>query len=166
MELSESIVELLDKKAEELGPVEFLKRIGKNVFDILGLMAEAANGSEDVRGEISGWDRVIQFKAPGTKTCRLVVAGGKLSAKLGETKKADVTFETNSVEDLMGMLTGAMDGTQMYMSGKLRIEGQLSDAIKFGTIGQLIQKVLTNPKIREIWKLDTEDLAQKLGIKT
>jgi putative sterol carrier protein len=163
--LSEPIEELLDKKVEELGPVEFLRRIGKNVFDLLGLMAEAANSSEDVKGEISGWDRVIQFKAPGIKTCHLIVAGGKLSAKLGETKKADVTFETNSADDLMGMLTGAMDGTQMYMSGKLRIVGQLSDAIKFGTTGQLVQKVLTNPKIREIWKLDPEDLAKKLGIK-
>jgi putative sterol carrier protein len=164
--LSKSIEELLDEKVEELGPVEFLNRIGKNVFDLLDLMAEAANSSEEVKDEISGWDRVIQFKAPGTKACHLVVAGGKMSAKLGETKKANVTFETNSIEDLMGMLTGAMDGTQMYMSGKLKIDGQLSDAIKFGTVGQLLQKVLTNPKIREIWKLDTEDLAQKLGIKT
>jgi putative sterol carrier protein len=65
----------------------------------------------------------------------------------------------------MGMLTGAMDGTQMYMSGKLRIEGQLSDAIKFGNIGQLLQKVLTNQKIMEIWKLAPKDVARKVGIK-
>jgi putative sterol carrier protein len=65
----------------------------------------------------------------------------------------------------MGMLTGAMDGTQMYMSGKLRIDGQLTDAIKFGNIGQLLQKVLTNEKILEIWKLAPKDVAKKLGIK-
>jgi putative sterol carrier protein len=162
--LSESIEEKLDKKAEELGPVEFLKRIGKNVYDLLGLMAVAANGSDDVKSEMSDWDRVIQFKTPGAKTCYLRVAGGKMSANAGMAEVADLTFETNSVEDLMGMLTGTMDGTQMYMSGKLRIDGQLSDAIKFGNIGQLLQKVLTNRKIMEIWKLAPEDVARKLGI--
>lgn len=163
--MSESIEERIDKKAEELGPVEFLKRIGKNVFDLLGLIAEAANSSEDIKSELSGWDRVIQFKAPRTRPLHLTVAGGKMAANVGGAKEAELTFETNSVEDLMGMLTGAMDGTQMYMSGRLRIEGQLSDAIKFGTVGQILQKVLTNPKIREIWKLAPEDVAQKLGIK-
>ena len=147
-----------------MGPVEFLKRIGKNLFDLLGLMAEVANSSEQIKREISDWNRVIQFKSPGTKPCHLIFAGGKLSAKLGGTRKADVTFETSSSEDLMGMVSGILDGTQMYMSGKLKIIGQLSDAIKFGTIGQLIQKDLTNPKIREIWKLDLNELAQKLGV--
>lgn len=77
--LSESIEEKLDKKAEELGPVEFLIRIGKNVYDLLGLMAVAANGSDDVKSEMSDWDRVIQFKAPGAKTYYLRVAGGKIA---------------------------------------------------------------------------------------
>lgn len=52
------------------------------------------------------------------------------------------------------------------MSGKLRIEGQISDAIKFGNIGQLLQKALTNEKIMEMWKLNPKDVARKLGIPT
>jgi putative sterol carrier protein len=165
VKLAESIEERISKKAEELGPVEFMRKIGKNEFDLIGLLATATNSSEEVRNEVSDWDRVIQFKAQGAKTCYLKVAGGKMTAHLGEAGTPDVTFETNSAEDLMGMLTGAMDGTQMYMSGKLRIDGQLTDAIKFGNIGQLLQKVLTNKKILEIWKLAPKDVAKKLGIK-
>jgi putative sterol carrier protein len=164
IELSKSINERISEKAEELGPVEFTKRIGKNEYDLLGLMSAAASSSEEVKSELSGWDRVLQFKAQGAKSCYLKTQGQKITAHMGEAQNPDVTFETNSSEDLMGILTGAMDGTSMYMSGKLRIEGQLSDAIKFGTIGQLLQKVLTNDKILEIWKLDPRDVAKKLGI--
>jgi putative sterol carrier protein len=162
--LSKSINERISEKAEELGPVEFMKRIGKNEYDLLDLLSVAANASNEVKIELSDWDRVLQFKAQGAKSCYLKIAGGKIAAHLGAAQNPDVTFETNSSEDLMGMLTGAMDGTSMYMSGKLRIEGQLSDAIKFGNIGQLLQKILTNDKIMKIWKLDPEEVARKVGI--
>jgi putative sterol carrier protein len=164
--LSEAIEEMLDRKVEEIGPVEFLKQIGKGVFDLLGLMSEVANSREDVQSELSGWDRVIQFKAPGTRPCHLTIAGGKMKARAGEAKRAELIFETNSSEELMGMLTGVMDGTQMYMAGRLIIKGQLSDANKFEAIGQLLQQALTNQKIMEIWKLSPEVVAKKLGLMT
>lgn len=164
--MSKPLNERIDEKAEEIGPVNFMKKIGKNAYDLLELLSVAASGSDEVETELSGWDRVLQFRAPGAKGCYLKIAGGKISAHMGDAQRADVTFETSSAEDLIAMLTGAMDGTSMYMSGKLRIEGQLSDAIKFGNIGQLLQKALTNGKIMEIWKLNPKDVARKLGIPT
>ena len=164
--MSESVEEMLDRKVEEMGPVEFLKRIGKGLFDLLSLMSEVANSREDVQSELSGWDRVIQFKAPGARPCHLTIAGGKMNARAGEAKRAELIFETNSSEELMGMLTGVIDGTQMYMSGRLRIKGQLSDANKFEAIGRLLQQALTNRKIMEIWKLSPEVVVKKLGIMT
>ena len=163
-DLSKSINERIGEKAEEFGPVEFMKVIGKNEYDLLGLLSMAATGSIEVKSELSNWNRVLQFKAQGAKSCYLKTGGGKMTAHLGDAQSPDITFETDSAEDLMGMLTGVMDGTSMYMSGKLRIEGQLSDAIKFGNLGQLLQKVLTNDKILEIWELNPEDVAEKLGI--
>ncbi|WXG44536.1 MAG: SCP2 sterol-binding domain-containing protein [Promethearchaeati archaeon SRVP18_Atabeyarchaeia-1] len=164
--MSESVIERISEKAEEIGPVDFMKKIGKNEYDLLGLVSVAANGSDEVKNELSGWDRVFQFKAHGAKNCYLKISGGRMSACLGDAQNPDVTLETSSPEGMMAMLTGAIDGTTMFMSGKLRIDGQLSDAIKFGNIGQLLQKILTNDKIIEIWKLDPEDLAKKLGIQS
>jgi len=163
--LSKALADKVNKKAEEIGPVAFMRKIGKTEYDMLVLLAEATNRSDEAKSEIAGWDRVLQFKAPGVEPCYLKTAGGRISASKGQHKNPDISFETNTSDDMMGLLTGALDGTQLYMSGGLRIEGALPDAIKFGNIGQLLRNYLTNEKILEILKLKVDDVAKKLGVK-
>jgi putative sterol carrier protein len=163
--LSKALEDKVNKKREEMGPVAFMRAIGKKEYDILTLFAEAGNKSDEMKAELADWDRVLQFKAQGAEPCYLKIAGGKVSANKGQHEKPDLTFETNTSDDMMGMLSGAVDGTQLFMSGGLRIDGPLPDAIKFGNMGQLMQKYLTNEKTLEIWKLKVEDVAKKLEVK-
>jgi len=163
--LSKALAEKVDRKREEMGPVAFMRAMGKKEYDILTLFAEAGTKSDEIKAELADWDRVLQFKAQGTEPCYLKIAGGKMSAHKGQHENPDVTFETNTSDDMMGMLSGAVDGTQLYMSGGLRIDGPLPDAIKFGNMGQLMRNYLTNEKTMEIWKLKVEDVAKKLGVK-
>jgi putative sterol carrier protein len=163
--LSKALSDKINKKAEEMGPVAFIRKLGKSEYDMLGLLAEATNKTSEAKSEIADWDRVLQFKASGLEPCYLKFAGGQVSAHKGQHESPDVTFETNTSDDMIGMLSGASDGTQLYMSGALRIDGPLPDAIKFGNMGQLLRNYLTNEKILEIWKLKPEDVANKLGVK-
>lgn len=65
--MSKPLNERIDEKAEEIGPVDFMKKIGKNAYDLLELLSVATSGSDEVKTELSGWDRVLQFKAPGKR---------------------------------------------------------------------------------------------------
>jgi putative sterol carrier protein len=67
-------------------------------------------------------DAVIQFNI--TQPHFVTIKGGKCVVGAGSAPAADVTL-TIADDDLVGLLTGELNGMTAFMTGKLQIEGDL-----------------------------------------
>merc|ERR1711982_241339 len=70
----------------------------------------------------------------------LDLKNGSGSAKAGEDAKADVTI-TMADADMVAMGEGKLDGMQAFMSGKLKIKGNMMLAQKLGPILEAAKKM-------------------------
>lgn len=89
-----------------------------------------ADLTETVRGKVSGGgiDESVKFDLGDDG--QIFVQGSEVS---NENKDADCTI-TMSAEDLAEMLAGDLDPTAAFMGGKLKVDGDMSVAMKLGSI--------------------------------
>lgn len=78
-------------------------------------------------------DYVFQFNVTDDKTHCLTVKDGACVASEGVNEDANVTFVTDSAT-LLALSDGSLDGMQAFMSGKLRIEGDMMLALKLNEL--------------------------------
>lgn len=99
----------------------------KEFFQVLPgkLDAEAAEGL----------DAVFQFDLSGPEggQYQLVVQDGACSVREGVHPDPHVTFSMSG-EDCLGVLSGRLDGPSVFMSGRLRVSGDLGLAIQLKTL--------------------------------
>lgn len=76
-----------------------------------------------------GFDGSAKFVIEGAGA--VIVDGGGVRAA-DEDDAADVTM-TASVETFQGILTGAVNPAMAFMSGKLRLEGDMGTAMRLGS---------------------------------
>jgi len=81
----------------------------------------------------AGLDLIFQFNIEGNDTYHLVVKDGACSVAEGENADANVTL-IMSPETFEGIATGETDGMQAFMSGQLRVEGDMMLATKLGEL--------------------------------
>ncbi len=74
---------------------------------------------------------VYQFDLSGTNGGRyyLIVKEGACTVASGAHAAPDVTFSMTG-DDCLGVLTGRLDGAAVFMSGRLRVEGDLGLALQ------------------------------------
>ena len=82
--------------------------------------------SKEVVDKVRG---VYLFKITGGKAWTVDLKNGGGSVKEGEQGKADCTI-TIADEDFVGLITGKANGQQLFMSGKLKISGNMALAMK------------------------------------
>lgn len=87
------------------------------VNDLIRKMPEAINP-----GAAAGMRSTIQYKI--TNPMYLVIDDGKCSAHEGVAPAPDVAL-TMTDENLMAMLKGELNGISAFMSGKLKVEGDM-----------------------------------------
>jgi len=109
------------------------------VVDGYKQFVEAANKSAEVKGIITGWDRVVQFIVDGDDDFYIKTEGGTASFTLGVHESPSVTLK-GSEEVFYKMLTRELDQTRAYFAKQYTIEGSMSDAMKFGRIGTAVAK--------------------------
>lgn len=109
--------------------------------DYLTLFLEIANESEDVAEEVEGWDRTFLIKITDGKPFWLKIADGKFSSGKGACEDPDISLEMTS-DTCAGVFSGETDATSAYMSGDLKIQGPLPDAVKFRTLTELVREFL------------------------
>ncbi|WP_419810840.1 SCP2 sterol-binding domain-containing protein [Bacterioplanoides sp.] len=78
-------------------------------------------------------DLIFQFNIEDGDTYHLIVKDGTCTAAAGENDDANVTLIMNS-ETFGGIATGETDGMQAFMSGQLRVEGDMMLATKLGEL--------------------------------
>jgi putative sterol carrier protein len=132
---------MVDKSIKE----KLMAKINDNSFgpadllEYLGVFVDVANESDDIREEADGWDRVLQFKINGIEDFYLTVSDGTFNITKGSTPNPDVTL-TMGDKTAAGIFTGEVDATSAYMSGDLKVQGPLPDAVKFRTITEMVRE--------------------------
>ena len=75
----------------------------------------------------AGRSAVIQYDVnteEGTQTWQVDVADGKCSTSQGASKEPSVTL-TLSAPDFLRLVSGKLNGVQAFMSGKLKLKGDM-----------------------------------------
>jgi putative sterol carrier protein len=97
------------------------------------LLNEHANDAK-MQERIKGWDKVFQFKPSDAAAFYLEIKDGKAQIKEGTSPNASATFIMKS-NDMIDLLGGKLNPVSAFMSGKLRIEGNIFEA-------QMLQSLL------------------------
>ena len=84
-------------------------------------------------GAAAGLDLVFQFNIEDGGVYHLVVNDGTCSIVEGENDDANVTLIMNT-ETFQGIASGDTDGMQAFMSGQLKVEGDMMLATKLGEL--------------------------------
>jgi putative sterol carrier protein len=82
-----------------------------------------------------GLDAVYQFQLSGASGGQyyLAVKDGTCAAEEGAHPGPHVTFSLSDA-DCLGLLNGTLDGTSLYLSGRLKISGDLGLAMRLATL--------------------------------
>ena len=81
----------------------------------------------------AGLDLIFQFNIEDADTYHLIVKDGTCELGQGENDDANVTLIMNT-DTLEGIVAGETDGMQAFMSGQLRVEGDMMLATKLGEL--------------------------------
>ena len=81
----------------------------------------------------AGLDLIFQFNIEDADTYHLIVKDGTCAVAQGESDDANVTLIMNS-ETFKGIASGETDGMMAFMSGRLRVEGDMMLATKLGEL--------------------------------
>lgn len=88
------------------------------VEEIVARIPEAFNA--DAASDI---DATVQYNA--STPFYLVIKDGTCAVETGSADAPDLTLETDDEADMIAMMTGELDGVSAFMTGKLRMDGDL-----------------------------------------
>eukprot|EP00746_Dinoflagellata_sp_MGD_P161215 gnl/MRDRNA2_/MRDRNA2_88277_c0_seq1.p3 gnl/MRDRNA2_/MRDRNA2_88277_c0~~gnl/MRDRNA2_/MRDRNA2_88277_c0_seq1.p3 ORF type:complete len:109 (-),score=26.98 gnl/MRDRNA2_/MRDRNA2_88277_c0_seq1:28-354(-) len=108
--------------------------MSKPIFEMITKAVEA-KGADMVKQAKA----VFQFDLKGKGEWVVDLKNGTGLVKEGKAEKADCTI-TMSEEDFVAMASGKLEGTQAFMSGKLKIKGNMMLAQKLGPIFESARK--------------------------
>jgi len=91
---------------------------------------------EQFKELVKAWNRIFHFEY-GSINLWLKIEDGVLSFGQGKPESPNLKYSL-SIENALKMLTGEVDGTSLYVQGKLSIEGDLGDAQRMGGIQAIV----------------------------
>ncbi|NCF69677.1 MAG: hypothetical protein GWP61_27330 [Chloroflexi bacterium] len=129
--INEEVKEILNEKIQE---GEF------DVVDIpayLTLFCEMGNEIEDLQEEVEDWNRRIHLLLEGLGTFWITVEDGRFATGEGAVENPNLVL-TMSAVDAAQVFAGDKDAKAAYMSGALKVEGELPDAVKMQTLIDIV----------------------------
>ncbi len=102
----------------------------KETFDAMGTRFRA--------DKAAGTNAVIQYDVSGEGggTWHAVIKDGACSVKSGEATTPNLTLQI-AAPDWLDMLSGKQSGQMLFMSGKLKVKGDMGLAMKLGSMFQM-----------------------------
>jgi hypothetical protein len=103
----------------------------------LTLFCEMGNEIEDLQEEVEGWNRRINLVMEGLGTHWLTIEEGRFATGAGAIDSPNVILTLDAMEAAM-IFAGDKDAKASYMSGALKVEGDLPDAVKVQTLIEIV----------------------------
>ncbi len=105
----------------------------KDVLKIFELMKQASAEIDDLKEELEDIDQFVGQMVAEDKDFKWWVKIGDGAFDYGEGAAEDPSFTMSANwETMSGLMSGEVDGTSAYMSGDLKIEGNLQDTMAYG----------------------------------
>lgn len=98
-------------------------------YEVLDDIVKRANQSEKLREQLKGDSRVVQFDVDGGKFVLQIREDGSMRLERGSSESPTVTL-TASGDVMDGILAGKMNGVQAFITGKLKLSGNIMAAQK------------------------------------
>lgn len=105
--------------------------------ELLGQIVGKANENEAVKKEISGFNKVFQFKVTDSTPFYVVIENGSVKMNDGETPTPSAAISgTDAV--LSDMFSGKLDPIKAFMAGQIKVSGDIFSTQKLtGVISKL-----------------------------
>jgi predicted lipid carrier protein YhbT len=137
------IDEALAKEVREMRDKGTMADDPKNVLKIMELMKQASAEIDDLKEELEDIDLFVGLMVVEDKDFKWWVKIGDGAFDYGEGEGDDPSFTLSANwETMAGMMSGEIDGTSAYMSGDLKIEGNLQDTMAYGEYLQFAAETL------------------------
>ena len=105
-------------------------------------LEEIAKVDEDFREDLEDLEGTIQWKIGNIRAYQ-VIEDGKYSFVMdAEAEDPDVTMILEDIDFARQFFSGEVDGTSAYMSGDLKIEGDLQMTMSYGSLADYITDYL------------------------
>ncbi|QHS22706.1 SCP2 sterol-binding domain-containing protein [Virgibacillus sp. MSP4-1] len=101
--------------------------------EVKGIFEEINTALKEDPSYVEGVNAVYQFDLEGEEPYQLVLRGDDSYAKQGTDEEADCTLKMNT-DDFKALSEGNLNGTQAFMSGRLKIKGNMGLALKLQDI--------------------------------
>ena len=122
---------------------ELNEKIQEGEFDVpdipayLTLFCEMGNEIEDLQDEVEDWNRRINLVLEGLGTYWITVEDGRFTTGEGAIENPNLVLTLDAQEGAM-VFSGDKDAKAAYMSGALKVEGDLPDAVKMQTLIEIV----------------------------
>lgn len=105
-------------------------------------LEEIAKVDEEFQEDLEDLEGTIQWKIGNIRAYQ-VIEDGKYSFVMdAEAEDPDVTMILEDIDFARKFFSGEVDGTSAYMSGDLKIEGDLQLTMSYGSLAEYIQDYL------------------------
>lgn len=112
-----------------------------DIAEYLKLFVDLGNENEDVLDEVDGWSKTVVLSLNEGPEYWIRIADNKFST--GEGRPADTNLVLKCKGQVMAnILCGDQDPTAAYMSGALKIEGGVPDAVRMRGLIALVREEL------------------------
>ncbi len=126
---------------------KMVKKLENGEFEVddipeyLTLFASLGNENEDVSDEVDGWNKTVVLSLTEGPEFFIRIAGGKFESGAG--RPADTTLVLKAKSQVVAnILCGDQDPTAAYMTGALKIEGGVPDAVRMRGLIALVREEL------------------------
>lgn len=105
--------------------------------DYITIFCQLGNAIDDLQDEVESWNCKVQIILEGAASYWISIVDGKFTSGQGKIEDAKLTLSATA-EVAAKVFSGEQDGESAFLSGALKMQGDLPDAIKFHELLELV----------------------------
>lgn len=135
--------ESLPKKLAEMKESGTMSSDPKNILVLMELIKQVSLENEDLKEELENIDTVTAQMIVADKNFKWWIKLGDGDFDYGEGEDENATFSmVSDWKTISGVMVGEVDGTAAYLSGSLKIEGNVQNTMAFGDYFEFAMDIL------------------------
>ncbi|NVM30814.1 MAG: SCP2 sterol-binding domain-containing protein [Candidatus Helarchaeota archaeon] len=120
------------------------------VFIMAKGLEELSKIDEEFQEEIEDFEAILQWNIASDIRMYLAISDGRITAHMdAEHDDPTVTFIVEDYAKARAILGGEIDGTSAYMSGDLKMDGEMQAGMRMGQLGEFLTEALGDILRRE-----------------